>query len=132
PNAAAPGGSLTVNAGDILLSGDGNTGLTGLTTQSMVNPGFGGPTRPGPDNPGLGAADGGNLTVTAGNLTLRGGGSITTDSFSFGDAGNLVVRTNNLFASRDGATSGSIATQSLIAGRSGDLTLDVSGRADIQ
>src|SRR5262249_48400193 len=80
-------------------------------------------------NPALTFADGGTITVNATDkLTVRGGAEITTDSFAFGRAGNIIIHAGDMFLSRDGANSGAIASQSILAGNAGNITIDATGQ----
>ena len=131
---AGPGGSLTIDAQEVLLSGDNNPGFTGLAAQSFLSPFYSGipldPAGPGvPLDPALTFADGGTLTVNAAkSLTVRGGAEITTDSFAFGRAGDIFINAGDMSLSRDGASKGAIASQSILAGNSGNITINATGQ----
>ena len=131
---AGPGGSLTIDAQEVLLSGDNNPGFTGLAAQSFFSPFYSGipldPAGPGvPLDPTLTFADGGTLTVNAAkSLTVRGGAEITTDSFAFGRAGDIFINAGDMSLSRDGASKGAIASQSILAGNSGNITINATGQ----
>ncbi len=131
---AGPGGSLTINAQEVLLSGDNNPGFTGLAAQSFFSLFYSGipldPAGPSvPLDPALTFADGGTLTVNAAkSLTVRGGAEITTDSFAFGRAGDIFINAGDMSLSRDGASKGAIASQSILAGNSGNITINATGQ----
>lgn len=113
------GGDLNINAGEIVLDAAGNlTRLTGLTTQTDFHPRY-----PIIADPRLTNGVGGTLTVNADTLTMKNGANVTADSFALGNAGNIVINVRNLFLSRDGATTGSISTQSGFAGNAGNITI---------
>ncbi len=127
------GGSLTVNADRVLLSGEGNPGFTGLAAQSTFHPGFA--TDLTRFSPALTNGDGGIITVNAtgpGGLVVRGGAEISTDSFAFGRGGDVIVNTSEAVLSRDGANFGTIATQSVLAGNSGNIEINATGKIDIR
>ena len=126
---AGPGGSLTITAQEVLLSENAIPAFTGLAAQSAFNNTYPGtPTNPAL-NPALTFADGGTLTVNASKkLTARGGAEITTDSFAFGRAGDIIINAGDLVLSRDGASTGSIASQSILAGNGGNITINAMGQ----
>ncbi|MGH8615165.1 MAG: filamentous hemagglutinin N-terminal domain-containing protein [Gammaproteobacteria bacterium] len=129
------GGSLTVIADRVLLSGEGNPGFTGLAAQSTFHPGFAREGHPDPFNPALTKGDGGSITVNAtgpGGVVVRGGAEISTDSFAFGRGGDVIVNTSEAVLSRDGANFGKIATQSVLAGNSGNLGIHATGKVEIR
>jgi filamentous hemagglutinin family protein len=122
---AGPGGNLTIDAQDVLLSGDNNPGFTGLAAQSAFSPFYPGVSL----DPALTFGDGGTLTVNAAkSLTVRGGAEITTDSFAFGRAGDIVINAGDMSLSRDGAATGAIASQSILAGNAGNISIDATGQ----
>jgi len=130
-----PGGSLTVNANRVLLSGEGNSGFTGLTAQSDFHPGLNDMKHPDNFNYALTKADGGSITVNAtgpGGLVVRGGAEINTNSFAFGRGGDVIVNTSDAVLSRDGANIGAIATLSVLAGNSGNIEINATGKIDIR
>jgi filamentous hemagglutinin family protein len=127
------GGDLTVNASEIVLDGVDTSqvlltgGFTGLTTQSNFHPGY--PTNSTDTRLTNGQA--GTLTVNADTLTIKRGANITADNFDFGKAGDIVINVRDLFLSRDGATTGSISTQSTLAGDAGNITIRASDRIEL-
>ncbi len=136
---AGPGGSLTVNADRVLLSGEGELepedGFTGLAAQSTFHNGFATEGHPDPFNPALTNGDGGTITVNAtgpSGLVVRGGAEISTDSFAFGRGGDVIVNTSEAVLSRDGANFGKIATQSVLAGNSGNIEINATGKVEIR
>ena len=113
------GGDLSVNAREIVLDGAGNVArFTGLTTQSDFHPAY---SRIA--DPRLANGEGGTLSMNADTLTMKRGANITADSFAFGPAGDIIINVRDLFLSRDGAPTGSIATQSTLAGDAGNITI---------
>jgi filamentous hemagglutinin family protein len=130
------GGDLTVNAREIVLDGvnisipQQQFGFTGLTTQSnfhplyLSSPGFLTDAR-------LTNGQAGTLTVNADTLTIKRGANITADNFAFGKAGDISINVRDLFLSRDGATTGSISTQSTLAGDAGNITIRAAGRIEL-
>ena len=113
------GGDLGVNAREIVLDGAGaDSRFTGLTTQSDFHPAY-----PRIADARLANGEGGILTVNADTLTMKRGANITADSFAFGPAGDIIINVRDLFLSRDGATTGSIASQSTLAGDAGNITI---------
>lgn len=128
---AGPGGTLTVNARDIVLSGDGNPEPTGIFGQSNFNvPFYSAAAAQGiRRDPRLTNGDGATVNVNAsGTLTVRRGAEISNDSFAFGRAGDLNVQVGDALLSRDGAATGVIASQSLFAGPAGNLKVRASGK----
>jgi filamentous hemagglutinin family protein len=123
---AGPGGSLTINAQEVLLSESvGNPRFTGLAAQGAFNAAYSASNT----NSALTLADSGTLTVNASKtLTVRGGAEITTDSFAFGRAGDITINAGDMVLSRDGATSGKIASQSILAGNGGNITINATGQ----
>ena len=123
------GGDLTVNAREIVLDGvdisipQQQLGFTGLTTQSRFHPAY----LSNPSNPLTDArltnGQAGTLTVNADTLTIKRGANITADNFAFGKAGDIFIKVRDLFLSRDGATTGAISTQSILAGDAGNITI---------
>lgn len=136
-SAASPappaGGTLTVNAEHVELSGEGTPAFTGIAGQSNFN-NFYSPAASQPDirrDPRLTNADGATVTINVtgpGSLVVRGGAEISTDSFGLGRAGDIDIQATDIFLSRDGAATGLIASQSLFAGPSGDVKINAAGR----
>jgi filamentous hemagglutinin family protein len=121
------GGDLSVNAREIVLDGAGNTSrFTGLTTQSDFHPRY-----PTIADPRLTNGEGGTLTVNADTLTMKNGANLTADSFALGNAGNVIINVRDLFLSRDGAATGSIASQSGFAGNAGNITIRAADTIEI-
>jgi large exoprotein involved in heme utilization and adhesion len=79
-------GNVIVYADHLLISGDTAPGSTGIASLVMS---------------GTGAA--GLVLVKAGDLTIRGGGLITSSTFSKGDAGTVSVQADRLLISGDTA-----------------------------
>jgi filamentous hemagglutinin family protein len=145
---AGAGGDITVDASQVIIDNEGNTtpitGITGITASSNFSPVFGDPTLD-PDFDGsappnlfliyaadLASADAGNITVnaTGEGLTIRGA-DITTESRSYGKAGDITVNASNIILSREGGESGSIASQSGFAGDAGNIDINATGNIDL-
>jgi filamentous hemagglutinin family protein len=126
------GGDLTVNAREIVLDGVNTSqvlltdGFTGFTTQSNFHPAY-----PNLTDARLTNAEAGTLTVNADTLTIKKGANITADNFAFGKAGDIIINVRDLFLSRDGATTGSISTQSTLAGDAGNITIRAADRIEL-
>ena len=107
-------------------TGGNVSGFTGLTTQSDFHPRY-----PRIADPRLTNGEGGTLTVKcqacqatkSDTLTMKNGANLTADSFALGNAGNIIIEVRDLFLSRDGAATGSIASQSGLAGNAGNITI---------
>src|SRR5262249_58788761 len=98
------------------LSKNANQPFTGLAAQGFFNASYPNTSI----NPALTFADGGTITVNASKkLTVRGGAEITTDSFAFGRAGDIIIKAGDLALSGDGASNGKNASQSILAGNGG-------------
>jgi hypothetical protein len=123
------GGQLTINASHILLSGDGNADFTGIQTQAFISPTYF-PADGPPSNldPVLTDADGASIVINAtgpDGLVVSNGASILGDSFSLGRSSDITINASDITLSRDGAATGSISTQSAIAGNSGNIDINV-------
>ena len=112
-----------VNTSQVLLTG----GFTGLTTQSNFHQGY--PTNS--TDARLTNGQAGILTVNADTLTIKRGANITADNFGFGKAGDIIINVRDLFLSRDGAATGSISTQSTLAGDAGNITIRAADRIEL-
>jgi filamentous hemagglutinin family protein len=127
------GGDLTINAREIVLDGVNTSqvlltgGFTGLTTQSNFHPAYPGSLT----DARLTNGQAGTLTVNADTLTIKRGANITADNFAFGKAGDISINVRDLFLSRDGATTGSISTQSTLAGDAGNITIRAADRIEL-
>jgi filamentous hemagglutinin family protein len=111
-----PGANLRIRADErLLLQGNGGVKdgapFTGLAAQSF-------------DSNAWIVVDAGSIDIEAGRLEIRNGAEITTDSFAFGAGGDIFIVTDHLVASRDGATSGGITSQSALAGDAGTIDID--------
>jgi filamentous hemagglutinin family protein len=115
-----PGGSITVNADDVTLSGDASFGFTGIAAQGTFHPRY-----PRTVDVRFTNADGGTITVNARTLNVHGSNTgVTTDSRNLGRSGDITVQAGDVFLS-DGGT---IAAQSLFAGNSGNIIVNATGR----
>jgi filamentous hemagglutinin family protein len=162
------GGSVSVNiAGPVVINGNGVTGITGITSQSLAGIGNGGDVRVsgyslsvlnggmmasgthGSGNGGSvfvdasqaisidggqitalsggGSGSGGNVTVASANLTLHSGGEISTETFGPGSGGNIFVTVSGNLAidtSTGTSPSGILATAAAgSTGTGGNVTL---------
>ena len=115
-----PGGALTINARDVTLSGDGSpndTGVEGIGALGLFHPTYFTTSI----QPALTRGDSGNVFVNAtGTLSVLGEARITSDSENLGRAGNTTVNaTKVILVGTGNAESGSIGSQSILAGDSG-------------
>jgi filamentous hemagglutinin family protein len=132
-------GGIVINARDVTLSSDGNSNGAGLSAQGFFNTlySFIGPP-PGfsftkPQITLLSTADSGSITINAtGKLTMLGRATAATDSFSFGKGGNVTINAGDLLLIGEGANTGGILAQSLLAGSSGNVAINATGAIDIQ
>jgi len=122
------GGTVTVDAREVVLSGEGASRFTGLATQSDFHNAYKNGLSP---DPLLTTAGSGNITVKAQTLTIKKGASISSDSFALGPSGDIQINVGDMFLSRDGAQTGSIAAQSTLAGKAGNISIDATGRIEI-
>jgi filamentous hemagglutinin family protein len=117
---AGPGGSITINADDVTLTGDASSTFTGVAAQGAFHPVY-----PRTVDIRFTNADGGTITVNARTLNVQGlNTGITTDSRNLGRSGDITVQAGDVFLS-NGAI---IAAQSLFAGNSGNITVTATGR----
>ncbi|WP_250123484.1 S-layer family protein [Chroococcidiopsis sp. CCMEE 29] len=144
---AGKGGSLTVNASDVQLSGESADGQTGSGLFANVDQNSTGDAgdltinthtllvRDGAQvfNGTFSAGKGGSLTVNASDVQLSGEGAISqypsglfadAEQNSTGDAGDLTINTDTLLV-RDGAQVGA-STFEFSAGKGGNLTVNAS------
>lgn len=133
-----PGGALTINAREVNLSGDGTpspTGINGLAAQGLTHLCFGCDLPSGePDfDPRLTLADSGSITVNATDrVNMSGDASIVTDSLAFGNGGDIIVNAKDMFLSGAGQEfTGSIQAQTLMGGRSGNITINATGQMQV-
>jgi filamentous hemagglutinin family protein len=116
---AGPGGTITVNADNVTISGDASSAFTGIAAQGTFHPAY-----PSTVNISFTNGDGGTITVTARTLNVDGANTgITTDSRNLGRSGDITVQAGDVFLSN-----GIIAAQSLFAGNSGSITVTATGR----
>ncbi|MEM9271809.1 MAG: filamentous hemagglutinin N-terminal domain-containing protein [Cyanobacteria bacterium P01_F01_bin.143] len=105
-------GNVNIHAiGDISFNGEsgGIWAMSGFTRQDTFN-----------EIQGV-VGDGGDIIVTANNLSLNNNGHFESRAAGIGDSGNITVNTGNLFLN-DGA----IATNSSGMGDAGNIILNVS------
>ncbi|MCI0407001.1 MAG: hypothetical protein L0191_00315, partial [Acidobacteria bacterium] len=117
-----PGGRLTINAHDVVVSGNGAPGFTGLSAQGQFHPLF-----EVLSDPELTFADAGSITVNAPGSVTVSDAEISATSFAFGAGGNVTINTGNLSLSNNAA----IFAESTLAGASGTIDLNATGRIDI-
>lgn len=126
------GGDITLNADQVTIDSEGTvpfTGFTGLNAASNFSPLY------NSDNldPALASADAGNITINAmgaGGLVVHGA-DITTESRSFGTAGDITVNASDIGLSTYNGETWQIASQSLFSGDAGQITLNASGNIQI-
>lgn len=126
---AGAGGNISVNANQVILDGQNNSGITGLITSSDFNSKLRSTYASA-----FAYGDAGNITINAtgiGGLTVKSGAFISTESSSFGNAGDINITASDINLSRDGKSVGSIASQSVYAGDAGDITLNATNDIDI-
>ncbi len=97
-------GTITVNAGNLLVDGQGSTDLTGITSGAY------------PGSTGAGGAV--NIGV-ANTLSLANGGSISAGTFADGDAGTITVNAGNLLVDGQGSTAFTGVSNSAYEGSTG-------------
>ncbi|MCZ6875198.1 MAG: filamentous hemagglutinin N-terminal domain-containing protein, partial [bacterium] len=83
-----PGGSLTIDSGEVVLSGNGAPGFTGLSAQGQFHPLF-----EELSDPELTFADAGSITVNASHNVTVSDAEISATSFAFGTGGNVTINT---------------------------------------
>jgi len=116
-SSSASGGNVNVRAAQLTVDDKGSPVFTGITAHS----GFGG----GP----AGSID----VAVAGAINLFGGGVISSDTYSSGNAGNVAVRAGGLTidGQADYQFTG-ITSQSLLgSGHAGRVDVTISGQLDI-
>ena len=115
------GGSLTVNAEDIQLSGisQGDRFRSGLFALS-------GEERPNL-RPDQATGDGGDLRITTGQLTIGGGAEVSATSSGPGQGGNITVYADSikvLGGNESGQIFSTLAATSRGTGNSGNITIE--------
>ena len=88
------GGNVTVHAGSVLIDRAGSEFFNGI----------------GSDTGGAPGAQGGSVSVSANSITLLRGGLISTGTFGVGNAGNVSLIANSIFASGRGVESKFVVT----------------------
>jgi filamentous hemagglutinin family protein len=127
------GPSLTINAKEVDVSGDGSFsafGFEGFAAQGLRNPAY-------PFSAiaaELITADSGNITINASDsLSVRGLGQVTTDSLNFGRAGDITINAGNVLVAGTGdPQSALIGSQSNFAGDSGNIVINVTGTTTVK
>ncbi len=129
------GGDILINAGSLSLqngsflssatNGQGNAGNIDLTVNRAINifgtqdsrkSGISSAIGPGAQG------NGGNITVNPGTLALRDGAFILTPTFGRGDAGNVVVKAQDLISLADQSVISSTVFEEGI-GNGGDISI---------
>jgi filamentous hemagglutinin family protein len=119
-----PGGSLSVNTGDLVIDGGGSSDFTGIRAQGRFHPGY----RRFSVDPIVYSAESGTITVNASNnVTLRNSGFISANSFTFGNGGGVTVNTKNL--SLDNRSL--IIAESTLGGSAGNVEINASGQVNL-
>ncbi|BAY30422.1 filamentous hemagglutinin-like protein [Nostoc carneum NIES-2107] len=113
----APGGSITVNADDILVGGVLPGSKTALPISAVLVAAT------------YGSGQGGNLLLNTQNLTVVGGGYVGTRVFNTGSGGNVfikadAVRVSSFGTGDDPSLVSLISSNSLGVGNAGNLYLD--------
>ena len=124
-----PGGSLTLNAREVDLSGGGiaggAAGATGLLVQGLFHPSWFVTTA----DPALSLSDSGTINVNASEtVTMTGGAQITTDSLSFGRSDDVTIQAGDMLLSGEGQ----LSSQSAFSGDSGNVILQAAGSGRIE
>jgi filamentous hemagglutinin family protein len=125
---AGAGTPVTVNSRTVSVSGDPNSTFTGIFSNSNFHPLYGAPGRPFLRDYTLG--DSGPITINASDkLTVVGNAAgITSDSFGLGASSKITLNVGDaLFAGQ-----GALSAQSLLAGTSGNISVNASGQVTIQ
>jgi len=126
-----PGATLTINAQDVILSSDGNPDFTGLAAQGDFHPAYG--SSPNLYLPFFQLADSGSIFINAANsLSVNGSAEISTQSFAFGNGGDITINAGDVYLVGEGESSGIIAAQSSLGGVAGNLTLETTGEILIE
>jgi filamentous hemagglutinin family protein len=114
---SAKGGHILVEAGSIRIDGEGLPAPTGIDAGSNI-PEFGG------------SGDAGDVNVkVTGALTIRAGGTISTNTNTSGKGGNVLVEAGSVRINGDGLMdiTGIEATAGFGGGDAGNVTVEVSG-----
>lgn len=129
------GGNITIDANQVILDGQDTTSVagTGLSTLSYFNSKF------SPNGSGLtdidylrASANAGNIFINVNNeLNIKNGAYISAESRSLGNGGNIDITAKDINLSRDGKVNGSIASQSVLAGNSGNIVINATGDINI-
>ncbi|NEP61737.1 MAG: filamentous hemagglutinin N-terminal domain-containing protein, partial [Symploca sp. SIO2G7] len=133
------GGNLTLTAGQLLVQdgalisasafSEGDGGTLAVEVEELVQlvgtaPNGKPPSAIGTETQGRG--DGGNLTLTAGQLLIQDGARVSASTFSEGDGGTLTVEVSDsvqLVGTASNDSPSSIGAETFARGNGGDLTL---------
>ena len=96
-------GTITVNAGNLLVDGQGSTDLTGITSGAY------------PGSTGAGGA----VNIMVNTLSLVNGGSISAGTFADGNAGTITVNAGNLLVDGQGSAALTGITSGVYSGSTG-------------
>jgi filamentous hemagglutinin family protein len=123
-------GAVDINGINMTLSSDGSTRFTGINTDPVFHPAYGAGAGFRPE---LQSAESPSVTINmTGNFTVRGNAGITTDSLSFGPAGAINVNAANILLVGAGPETGRVSAQGGIVGQSGNISLNATGKIDVQ
>lgn len=107
-----------VNSGNVIINASDSVEITGGFNVSAIFTGT------------LSAGNGGNVTITTGNLRVQNGGLISTgtDPGSQGKGGNLIINASDAVEIRgitaDGVSNSGLSTQTKDSGNAGDLQIN--------
>jgi len=119
-----PGGTLSVNTGDMVIDGAGSSDFTGLSAQGLFHPGY----LVFSLDPIVYFADAGTITVNASNsVTLQNSALISASSFAFGSGGGVAINTKNLSLDNGAA----ITAESTLGGPAGNVEINASGQVNL-
>jgi len=116
-SSSANGGSVSVRAAQLTIDDQGSSVFTGITALS-----------------GFGGGQAGNIDVAVtGQISLLGGGVISSDTYSYGTAGTVAVRAGRMaIDGQAGEQFTGITSQSLLGGgHAGNVDVTVSGQLDV-
>jgi filamentous hemagglutinin family protein len=123
------GGSINITAPNIEIDSEGSSQFTGINAVSEFHPAYNG----GLPLPIFQFADSAMITINADeSLSIQGNAQINSDSFSFGNAGNITINAGDMMLVGEGTNTGLIGSQSGFAGDSGDISIHATGSINIE